>query len=139
MNKKKLSVVMAGAMLASSVSPVLAAEVVKEEVSANDLGLLQKEIRELLNSKVFAADDTNADLRGKSVYAIYVNGKEQTKLDAGVSQDELQKVFNGLNTGDKVEVYSKGFREVNGKYYSTELTGAVYEKYTSDDLADMVH
>ncbi len=137
MNKKKLSVVMAGAMLASSVSPVLAAEVVKEEVSANDLGLLQKEIRELLNSKVFAADDTNADLRGKSVYAIYVNGKEQTKLDAGVSQDELQKVFNGLNTGDKVEVYSKGFREVNGKYYSTELTGAVYEKYTSDDLATL--
>ena len=136
MNKKKLSVVMAGAMLASSVSPVLA-EVVKEEVSANDLGLLQKEIRELLNSKVFAADDTNADLRGKSVYAIYVNGKEQTKLDAGVSQDELQKVFNGLNTGDKVEVYSKGFREVNGKYYSTELTGAVYEKYTSDDLATL--
>ena len=137
MNKKKLSVVMAGAMLASSVAPVLAAEVVKEEVSANDLGLLQKEIRELLNSKVFAADDTNADLRGKSVYAIYVNGKEQTKLDAGVSQDELQKVFNGLNTGDKVEVYSKGFREVNGKYYSTELTGAVYEKYTSDDLATL--
>ena len=136
MNKKKLSVVMAGAMLASSVAPVLA-EVVKEEVSANDLGLLQKEIRELLNSKVFAADDTNADLRGKSVYAIYVNGKEQTKLDAGVSQDELQKVFNGLNTGDKVEVYSKGFREVNGKYYSTELTGAVYEKYTSDDLATL--
>ena len=134
MNKKKLSVVMAGAMLASSVAPVLAAEVQKSEVSANELGLLQKEIRELLNSKVFASDDTNAALRGKSVYAIYVNGKEQTKLDAGVSQDDLQKVFNGLNTGDKVEVYSKGFREVNGKYYSTELTGAVYEKYTADEL-----
>ena len=136
MNKKKLSVVMAGAMLASSVAPVLAdtTTVEKSEVSANELGLLQKEIRELLNSKVFASDDTNAALRGKSVYAIYVNGKEQTKLDAGVSQDDLQKVFNGLNTGDKVEVYSKGFREVNGKYYSTELTGAVYEKYTADEL-----
>ena len=136
MNKKKLSVVMAGAMLASSVAPVLAdtTTVEKSEVSANELGLLQKEIRELLNSKVFASDDTNVALRGKSVYAIYVNGKEQTKLDAGVSQDDLQKVFNGLNTGDKVEVYSKGFREVNGKYYSKELTGAVYEKYTADEL-----
>ena len=43
MNKKRLSVVMAGAMLASSVAPVLAAEVVKSEHSANELGLLQKD------------------------------------------------------------------------------------------------
>ena len=49
MNKKRLSVVMAGAMLASSVAPVLAdtTTVEKSEVSANELGLLQKEIREL--------------------------------------------------------------------------------------------
>ena len=45
MNKKRLSVVMAGAMLASAVAPVMAAEVQKSEVSANETGLLQKELR----------------------------------------------------------------------------------------------
>ena len=40
MNKKRLSVVMAGAMLASSVAPVLAAEVQKTEMPANEEGIL---------------------------------------------------------------------------------------------------
>ena len=48
MNKKRLSVVMAGAMLASSVAPVLAAEVKSYEVSSNDLGLLTAKLREVM-------------------------------------------------------------------------------------------
>ena len=80
MNKKRLSVVMAGAMLASSVAPVLAAEVQKSELSAAYLGELQEELRTLVESKKFAADETDASLRGKSVYAIYVNDKN-TGLD----------------------------------------------------------
>ena len=90
MNKKKLSVVMAGAMLASSVAPVLAAEVQKSEVSANELGLLQEELRTLVDSKVYSNVKENnpkpgtlADLRKKSVYVVYINGKEQTQLVAG--------------------------------------------------------
>ena len=51
MNKKRLSVVMAGAMLASSVAPVLAAEVKSYEVSSNDLGLLTAKLREVMESK----------------------------------------------------------------------------------------
>ena len=119
MNKKKLSVVMAGAMLASSVAPVLAAEVTKEEVSANELGLLQEELRTLVDSKVYSNVKENnpgnslADLRKKSVYAIYINGKEQTQLVAGAAQSVWQGVFNNLDSGDKIEVYSDGFKEVD--------------------------
>ena len=133
MNKKKLSVVMAGAMLASSVAPVLAAEVVKEEKSANDLGLLISEIRELLNSKVFANDDTK--LPGKSVYAVYVNGTLQSTLDVGATQAQFQTALGNLKAGSKVEIWSKGYRTetVDGveKYYSENKVAA---KYTAEDL-----
>ena len=53
MNKKRLSVVMAGAMLATSVAPVLAAETEankKYEVSASDLGLLKKRIKRIFSN-----------------------------------------------------------------------------------------
>ncbi len=135
MNKKKLSVVMAGAMLASSVAPVLA-EVVKEEKSANDLGLLISEIseiRELLNSKVYANDDTR--LPGKSVYAVYVNGTLQSTLDVGATQAQFQTALGNLKAGSKVEIWSKGYRTetVDGveKYYSENKVAA---KYTAEDL-----
>ena len=110
MNKKRLSVVMAGAMLATSVAPVLAEEVQKSEVSANELGLLQKELRELLASKVYSNIAENGNYKNKSVYAIYVNGTD-TGLDVNSTQTQWQDKFNSLNEGDKVEVYSKGFKE----------------------------
>ena len=139
MNKKRLSVVMAGAMLASSVAPVLAAEVQKSEHSANELGLLQKELRELLNSKVFSKVDENGALKGKSVYAIHVNGKD-TDLDVHSTQEQWQDVFNNLDAGDKVEVYSKGFKEVDGVVYANENKPAVYATYQSDaDLTALVN
>ena len=143
MNKKKLSVVMAGAMLASSVAPVLAAEVTKEEVSANELGLLQEELRTLVDSKVYSNVKENnpgnslADLRKKSVYAIYINGKEQTQLVAGAAQSVWQGVFNNLDSGDKIEVYSDGFKEVDGKVYGYEVKTET-PKYTKvDELKDL--
>ena len=46
MNKKKLSVVMAGAMLATSVAPVLAAETTATEVNKTNLALLQRLIED---------------------------------------------------------------------------------------------
>ncbi len=134
MNKKRLSVVMAGAMLATSVAPVMAAEVTKEERSANELGLLQKELRELLPTKVFSEGDA---LEGQSVYAIYVNGKD-TGLSLTSQQSQWQRVFNSLDTGDVVEVYSKGFKEENGKVLSKEYKEAVYGKYeTAEQLKDL--
>ena len=142
MNKKRLSVVMAGAMLASSVAPVLAAEVTKEEVSANELGLLQKELRELVNSKVFANEKVNGTFKNHSVYKIYVNGKpakglDNKELDVHSSQEDWQHVFNTLNEGDKVEVYSKGFREADGKYYHHEQKTGVLETYTQTEIENL--
>ena len=136
MNKKRLSVVMAGAMLASSVAPVLAAEVQKSEVSANEKGLLMEELRTLVDSKVYSNIKENnpgnglKDLRKKSVYAIYINGKERSELKVGASQAVWQGVFNNLDSGDKIEVYSDGFKEVDGKVYGYEVKTET-PKYTT--------
>ncbi len=70
MNKKRLSVVMAGAMLATSVAPVMAAEATTEatKVSANELGLLQEEVREIIeNAPKFANEAENAPLGKEDV------------------------------------------------------------------------
>ncbi|QQQ86132.1 cell wall-binding repeat-containing protein [Peptacetobacter hiranonis] len=81
MNKKKLSVVMAGAMLASSVAPVLAAETTSTqkdyEVNGSNKGLLIRDLRNLLTSKIFENVKENIgndgeNLAGKSVYFVKI-------------------------------------------------------------------
>ena len=141
MNKKRLSVVMAGAMLASSVAPVMAAEVVKSEHSANELGLLQEEIRNLVEKNVFANEEENAptgkdDVRNQSVYAVFINGKEQTQLTANASTQKWQNAFNSLRVGDSVKVYDKGHKEVDGKLYHYEVK-TDYPKYDEKSLKDL--
>ena len=148
MNKKRLSVVMAGAMLATSVAPVLAAEVQKSEHSAAEIGLLQKELRELLNSKVYSNVDENnpggghEDLRNQSVYAVYVNGINQglDKANKLHDQDAWQAVFNAIEVGAKVEVYNKGFEEVEGKVYGYKtVKGGKLVAYTKEaELKELV-
>ena len=142
MNKKRLSVVMAGAMLASAVAPVMAAEVQKSEVSANELGLLMDELRTLVTSKTFSNVKENnpkngntqlPDLRNKSVYSIYVNGRD-TGLDANSTQAQWQAIFNKLNNGDKVEVFSKGFKEVDGKVLGYEYKESTPKKFEAKEL-----
>ena len=144
MNKKKLSVVMAGAMLASSVAPVLAAEVQKSEMSADNLGLVIKTVREKLNSAKFA-DETKADedrnnadglnLAGKSIYEVRV-GNQVLDLDVNSTQKDYQdKLAAILKSGDVVEIWSKGYEKVgegeNAKYYATESKPETY-KSTSE-------
>ncbi len=78
MNKKRLSVVMAGAMLASSVAPVLAAEVKSYEVNGSNKGILIRDLRNLLTSKVFENVKENIgndgeDLGGKSVHFVKIS------------------------------------------------------------------
>ena len=141
MNKKRLSVVMAGAMLASSVAPVLAAEVQKVNHSANELGLLQEEIRNLVEKNVFANEEENAptgkdDVRNQSVYAVFINGKEQTQLTANASTQKWQNAFNSLRVGDSVKVYDKGHKEVDGKLYHYEVK-TDYPKYDEKSLKDL--
>lgn len=125
MNKKKLSVVMAGAMLATSVAPVLAAEttVEKTEVSANNLGLLIKQLEEKLKSAKFADEtkadkERNANLAGKSIYYVVIDGQRKDLDDVAALEDAVKD----LTTGDKVEVWTEGFvkETVDGveKYYA---------------------
>ena len=140
MNKKKLSVVMAGAMLASSVAPVLAAEVTKTETSAAELGLLIQKVRNKLESAKFAnetdADKTrNGNLAGKSVYFIKIDNKAYT-YDQLDTQTELQNVLGALKTGQKVEIWSNGYvtegEGENLKYYAREA--ATTDKYVAEDF-----
>ena len=142
MNKKRLSVVMAGAMLASSVAPVLAAEVQKSEMPANEAGLLIRKVRETLNSKVFAdkADDKdglNAGFYGKSVYFVTLNGKK-VALDNESSQDDFQSKLGNVKAGDVVEIWSYGYEEKDGKYYASKKSEPTYTTADLKDLADDV-
>ena len=141
MNKKKLSVVMAGAMLATSVAPVLAAE--ENTMSAAELGLLIKEVRETLVSKTFTdtrevAGNRNGNESGKSVYYIKVNGVKVAAADIDLTaananttlQGALQTALGGLAKGAKVEIWSKGFEEEGDKVYANGLQ----KTYTEDFL-----
>ncbi|WP_418565852.1 cell wall-binding repeat-containing protein [Peptacetobacter sp.] len=147
MNKKKLSVVMAGAMLASSVAPVLAAEVTKTEMSASEAGLLIKKVRETLTSKVFAdkADDKDklniladgTNLRGKSVYFVTVDGKK-VALDNKSTQAQFQTTLGNLKAGQVVEIWSYGYEEKDGKYYASKESEPTYTTAELKALADDV-
>ena len=128
MNKKRLSVVMAGAMLASSVAPVLAAEEVKSyEVSSNDLGLLTAKLREVMESKKFHTTDKNKDLAGKSIY----------KLTKGLNPvDVTLENVKTLNVGDTITLWDQGHRvDDKGNYFSTTTEKTeVAKKWSETDL-----
>ena len=134
MNKKKLSVVMAGAMLASSVAPVLAAEVQKSEMSADNLGLVIKTVREKLNSVKFEDVVRNKEARGKSIYFVKIDGDTKT-LDVNSTQADYQRELGNLKPGTKVEIWTKAHtvETVDGvdKYYAYE---EVAPTYTASDL-----
>ena len=78
MNKKKLSVVMAGAMLATSVAPVLAAEVTAEEVKMSEKSLLQKKVLDLVKSELISSNEIIGGTAG--------NGKDTTFVTDGVAK-----------------------------------------------------
>ena len=132
MNKEKLSVVMAGAMLASSVAPVLAADLEKSEYSAAQLGLLKKELRELLESKKFHSTDKN--LANQSVYYV-TKGLTRTKYNTEAGLDTL---VSSLKTGNKVYVWSEGFRtDEKGNYFSTTAEEEkIVGTYKKDDFTE---
>ena len=126
MNKKRLSVVMAGAMLASSVAPVLAAETSVNEVSQGRIGLLIDRLEGLMDSKKFDVNDRKlnangsdagvSQFAGKSVYAIQIleNGKTpvsslttRTDLTINVSKDASKvkniNLYSNLKTKDALK------------------------------------
>lgn len=106
MNKKRLSVVMAGAMLATSVAPVLAAETTATEVNKTNLALLQRLIEDkmkegqvstnaalvqklntgstesaIADSDIISADVAAEMVAGSSKYGIRVLDKDGKAVD----------------------------------------------------------
>ena len=123
MNKKRLSVVMAGAMLASSVSPVLAAE----EVSVTEVqkgNLISDLTDKLWSAPRFSEvkdDRVPSTLQGRSTYALVVDGgklsdtEEAAVINATViaknTKADLQAAIKTLV--EKAEVAGKTVNLVN--------------------------
>ena len=145
MNKKRLSVVMAGAMLASSVAPIMAAE----EVSVTEIqkGNLINEITDLLWDAPKFSNDYRVDStrRNKSVYTVKINGAENSDIyDLTVSGDnavlksalqkKVQEEINKLAVGAKVELVDLGSQKVTEGNNELILSKEKTTKYTAAEL-----
>ena len=158
MNKKRLSVVMAGAMLASAVAPVMAAEVT--DVNMSEKSLLAKKIVDLAKTKMISTNNelkTNfvstevSDLMkdNASAYGIKVldkDGKEVAlnTIDSSVTGNEtydikeIEKILSNdaLKADMTVQVVERKTTEFLGQIIpgtQIEATGKV-EKYGVDDF-----
>ena len=114
MNKKKLSVVMAGAMLATSVAPVLAAEVTPETMGSDQRGLVMEGIRNLMKSKMLDGTTTKDD----SAYGFTVVKKGESDKNADGTLKDFHNVLGDIDT------YIKTIKDTD------EKTIRVYEKET---------
>ena len=149
MNKKKLSVVMAGAMLATTAAPIMAATTT--DASANELGLLIGKVRDILESKKFSSNTTRntvsgTDLSGQSVYYLKINGEEAKAVSTATVkggmdlQKALQATLGSLKPGATVEIWSRGYvtegSGENEKVFATQLktTYAETDMTTSGDI-----
>ena len=158
MNKKRLSVVMAGAMLASAVAPVMAAEAT--DVNMSEKSLLAKKIVDLAKTKMIS---TNSELKtnfvskevsdsmkdNASAYGIKVlnkDGKEVAlnTIDSSVTGNEtydikeIEKILSNdaLKADMTVQVVERKTTEFLGQIIpgtQIEATGKV-EKYGVDDF-----
>ena len=132
MNKKKLSVVMAGAMLASSVAPVLAAT--ESKVDQNELGSLVVKVYDKVTETLYTVESGKT---GQSVYSVEVDGTPiaTTELALDLTKDEnkaklksaLQEAFKNLTAGQKVEIKSKGFRVDGNVVTDKEMVVKTYK------------
>ena len=163
MNKKKLSVVMAGAMLASSVAPVLAATAnhsndtwelddttgKKYTVNGSNRGTLVKELRNLLLSKVYADVKENesvkvgnetVDVRNKSVYEVKVGANTFNEVtDAKIKA--MEDAVNSAKAGEVITVIDRGAVKVGSKYYIETQEDSKIETevaYTKEELENTV-
>ena len=112
MNKKKLSVVMAGAMLATSVAPVLAAET----MPMDQRGLVLDAVRKLMKENLLEGNhDYNPS---KPVSAVGFTAVEKGKSDKDING----KVLNLKNSLSDLDELKDG--------YAKDMTIRVYKKET---------
>ena len=146
MNKKKLSVVMAGAMLATSVAPVLAAEVTPETMGSDQRGLVMEGIRNLMKSKMLdGTTGLNKDDDSAYGFTMVAKGESDKNSDGTLKVtlnnrlSDLSKIKNLVDTDEKtIRVYEKETRiDEAGKLTDTYKTGA--EKPGSEQTATVTN
>ena len=125
MNKKRLSVVMAGAMLATSVAPVLAAETTGTEIAYDQLATFKSDIlAKMAEKKIsdfaifktagFVSSNIATELAGNatgefsSAFGVKITGKDGVvKLDTTYATAKVKAALENLTAGDKVEVFER--------------------------------
>ncbi|RDY23260.1 cell wall-binding repeat-containing protein [Romboutsia maritimum] len=154
--RRKLSVAMAGAMVATAVVPTFAATIndaqskfdkIKEKtISSEDKEIddFYDDLKDILEPE-YDEDDLTTDLQEESVFELEVkvkysdsskdnDYKEFTKID---NEAALEKLVNKLKKGDKVVVRVKdnGHITKNGDIFSTDTQySSEYEQEVADDV-----
>ena len=138
MNKKKLSVVMAGAMLATSVAPVLAAEVTAEETKLSEKSLLAKKVVDLAKTKVISTNKYIANTANKLVDKSVSDLMKENTSAYGIKV--LDKDGNAINLEDAdiLGGSGNGFNVPSDKLDSTKTItydlGMIESILTADEL-----
>ena len=121
MNKKHLSVVMAGAMLATSVAPVLAdttkPEQTEFEVNGSNKGILTRDLRNFIEGSIFKNIKDNGAFAGKSVH--YAKISNDVNIEKAVFEVAKSKTINEANLRDESCLTAKGkadFGKFKAKY-----------------------
>ena len=164
MNKKRLSVVMAGAMLATSVAPVLAAETTGTEIAFENKATLKADIlakmatKKISNYPIFAQGHatTGNDFVGNNIateingnantfssaYGVKVTGKDgKVKVKTTYRASEVETAIDALKAGEKVEVFERETSEFKGQLLPVKedklpSVNSLTSKYTDAELKD---
>ena len=151
MNKKKLSVVMAGAMLASSVAPVLAADsTTVTEYAKSNTALLANEVKTLMESEMISTNGALKDTRftnsgvsdlmvaNASAYGVVTynaDGSEKNALTYNVTTAVTN--IKGLEVGQSVKVYRRATTEFKGELIpgsTINVLDSTVETYKASEL-----
>ncbi|HGS9060869.1 TPA: cell wall-binding protein Cwp2 [Clostridioides difficile] len=131
MNRKKLSVIMAAAMISTSVAPVFAAEttqVKKETITKKEATELVSKVRDLMSQKY-----TGGSQVGQPIYEIKV-GETLSKLKIITNIDELEKLVNALGENKELIVTITDKGHITNS--ANEVVAEATEKYeNSADLS----
>ncbi len=131
MNRKNLSVIMAAAMIGTSVAPVFAAEttqVKKETITKKEATELVSKVRDLMSQKY-----TGGSQVGQPIYEIKV-GETLSKLKVITNIDELEKLVNALGENKELIVTITDKGHITNS--ANEVVAEAIEKYeNSADLS----
>ncbi|GMK92983.1 TPA: cell wall-binding protein Cwp2 [Clostridioides difficile] len=124
MNRKNLSVIMAAAMISTSVATVFAAEttqVKKETITKKEATELVSKVRDLMSQKY-----TGGSQVGQPIYEIKV-GETLSKLKIITNIDELEKLVNALGENKELIVTITDKGHITNS--ANEVVAEAIEKY----------